>query len=59
MVQITLTSTQMDAVNAKGEHILIKGVPGSGKTTTLIAKLAILARKWPFSNSGIFPVCQA
>lgn len=39
MVQITLTSTQMDAVNAKGEHILIKGVPGSGKTTVLISKL--------------------
>lgn len=39
MVQITLTSTQMDAVNAKGEHILIKGVPGSGKTTVLLSKL--------------------
>lgn len=31
----------------------IQAFPGSGKTTTLIAKLAILARKWPYANSGI------
>lgn len=29
----------MDAVNAKGEHILVKGIPGSGKTTVLLTKL--------------------
>jgi len=27
--------------------------PGSGKTTLLVAKLAILARKWPWSDRGI------
>lgn len=31
----------------------IQAFPGSGKTTILIAKLAILARKWPFNYSGI------
>lgn len=36
----------MDAVD-------IQAFPGSGKTTVLIAKLAILARKWPFANKGI------
>ncbi|MBQ2610826.1 UvrD-helicase domain-containing protein [bacterium] len=31
----------------------IQAFPGSGKTTVLVAKLAILAKKWPYSNSGI------
>lgn len=35
------------------ESVDIQAFPGSGKTTTLIAKLAILARKWPYNNSGI------
>lgn len=35
------------------ESIDIQAFPGSGKTTTLIAKLAILARKWPYAYSGI------
>lgn len=39
MVKMILTPTQMDATKATGEHILIKGVPGSGKTTVLLAKL--------------------
>ena len=31
----------------------IQAFPGSGKTTILIAKLAILAKKWPYANKGI------
>lgn len=31
----------------------IQAFPGSGKTTILVAKLAILAKKWPYVNSGI------
>jgi DNA helicase-2/ATP-dependent DNA helicase PcrA len=31
----------------------IQAFPGSGKTTALVAKLAILAKKWALSNSGI------
>lgn len=27
--------------------------PGSGKTTLLVAKLAVLAKRWPYSNQGI------
>lgn len=35
------------------ESIDVQAFPGSGKTTTLVAKLAIIAKKWTFSNSGI------
>ena len=35
------------------DSIDIQAFPGSGKTTTLVAKLAILARKWPYANCGI------
>lgn len=35
------------------ESIDVQAFPGSGKTTTLVAKLAILARKWPYSHVGI------
>lgn len=35
------------------ESIDIQAFPGSGKTTILVAKLAILAKKWMFPNTGI------
>ena len=35
------------------DSIDIQAFPGSGKTTVLVAKLAILAKKWPHINSGI------
>lgn len=35
------------------DSIDIQAFPGSGKTTLLVAKLAILAKKWSFSNKGI------
>lgn len=35
------------------ESIDIQAFPGSGKTTILVAKLAILAKKWPSITSGI------
>lgn len=31
----------------------IQAFPGSGKTTVLVAKLAILAKKWPSNHNGI------
>lgn len=31
----------------------VQAFPGSGKTTVLIAKLAILAKKWPYEHKGI------
>ena len=31
----------------------VQAFPGSGKTTILVAKLAILAEKWPYNNAGI------
>ena len=35
------------------ENIEVEACPGSGKTTVLVAKIAILARKWPYSNKGV------
>ena len=35
------------------ESVDIQAFPGSGKTTILVAKLAILAKKWSYSNAGI------
>lgn len=35
------------------DSVDIQAFPGSGKTTILVAKLAILAKKWPYPNSGI------
>ena len=35
------------------ESFDVQAFPGSGKTTVLIAKLAILAKKWPYSHKGI------
>lgn len=31
----------------------VQAYPGTGKTTLLVAKLAILAKKWPFTHKGI------
>ena len=31
----------------------VQAFPGTGKTTLLVAKLAILARKWPFVHKGV------
>lgn len=50
MVKIILTPTQMDAVNAKGEHILVKGIPGSGKTTVLMMKLQSIIEENPSAS---------
>lgn len=41
------------AVLKNMESIDIQAFPGSGKTTVLVAKLAILAKKWEYTNSGI------
>jgi DNA helicase II / ATP-dependent DNA helicase PcrA len=35
------------------ETLDVSACPGSGKTTLVVAKLAILARKWPSSTQGI------
>ncbi|WP_138860191.1 3'-5' exonuclease [Exiguobacterium mexicanum] len=39
MVKITVTKQQNDAINFQAEHVLIKGAPGSGKTTVLLMKI--------------------
>lgn len=31
----------------------VQACPGSGKTTVLVAKLAILSKKWPYNHKGI------
>lgn len=41
------------SVLANLNSVDIQAFPGSGKTTTLVAKLAILSNKWTCSHSGI------
>lgn len=36
-----------------GETLDVSACPGSGKTTLLVAKLAILARNWPYRRQGM------
>ncbi len=49
---IHFNTSQRDAIRNL-DSVDIQAFPGSGKTTTLVAKLAILAKKWPFTHSGI------
>lgn len=56
-VESILDSVKFDdsrrAIIKNLDSVDIQAFPGSGKTTTLVAKLAILAKKWPFSHFGI------
>lgn len=45
--------SQRRAIIKNLNSVDIQAFPGSGKTTVLVAKLAILARKWPFTHAGI------
>ena len=38
------------------ETLDVSACPGSGKTTMVVAKLAILARKWTSRRAAIFPM---
>lgn len=51
---------KLDAIDAPRRSFLtsrstldVSACPGSGKTTLIVAKLAILARKWPHQTKGI------
>ena len=50
MVKITITPAQKDAINATGEHILVRGIPGSGKTFVLAKKVVGLLQENPDAN---------
>jgi len=45
--------SQRRAIIQNLSSVDVQAFPGSGKTTVLVAKLAILARKWPFTHVGI------
>ncbi|MFP3356285.1 3'-5' exonuclease [Planococcus sp. SIMBA_143] len=47
MVKMIMTKVQNDAIDFEAEHILIKGAPGSGKTTVLLYKLLKLMKTDP------------
>lgn len=47
MVKITVTKQQNDAINFQAEHVLIKGAPGSGKTTVLLMKIEKILKSNP------------
>lgn len=40
-------------LKSNGETMDVSACPGSGKTTLLVAKLAILARSWPYRRQGM------
>lgn len=40
-------------LKSTGETLDVSACPGSGKTTLLVAKLAILARNWPYRRQGM------
>ena len=42
-----MTPSQKDAVNAKSEHVLVRGIPGSGKTFVLANKVRSLILENP------------
>ena len=44
MAKMIVTKVQNDAINFEAEHVLIKGAPGSGKTTVLLYKLMKLKK---------------
>ena len=41
------------AILRSNESFDVQACPGSGKTTLLVAKLAVLAEKWPHSRRGV------
>lgn len=56
-IEILLGNVSFDAprrdIIKKLDSFDVQAFPGSGKTTVLIAKLAILAKKWPYEHKGI------
>lgn len=44
---------RMRILKSIGETLDVSACPGSGKTTLLVAKLAILARIWPYRRQGM------
>lgn len=47
MVKIILTPVQVGAVNANFEHVLVRGIPGSGKTIVLVSKIKSILEENP------------
>ena len=56
-IEILMGNVSFDAprrnIIKKLDSFDVQAFPGSGKTTVLIAKLAILAKKWPYEHKGI------
>jgi hypothetical protein len=52
-LQLDLADPQAVAVLKEATSCDVQAGPGSGKTTILTAKLAILAKKWPYRDRGI------
>ena len=49
---VTFDDTRRDIIKDLSSFD-VQAFPGAGKTTVLIAKLAILAEKWPYTTKGI------
>lgn len=53
-MELKLTPKQQEIVDFSGEHMLIKGVPGSGKTLVLLRKCRKLLESEPNVRIGFF-----
>ncbi|MEG7619411.1 MULTISPECIES: 3'-5' exonuclease [Bacilli] len=53
--KIEFTKRQTEAVNYKGDQMLLRGIAGSGKTLVLMGKAVKVARKYP--NDKIVFIC--
>jgi len=53
LMQLTVLDGPRRAFLTSRNTLDVSACPGSGKTTLIVAKLAILARKWPHHQKGI------
>jgi len=58
MLDLELTKKQQEALNYDGEHMLIRGIAGSGKTTVLLQKANKIITKYKQENVVLFTFNQ-
>jgi superfamily I DNA/RNA helicase len=54
LTEVKFTDIQKEIVDFEGEELLIKGIPGSGKTLVLLEKARTVAEKHPDKKIAVF-----